>query len=137
MTLLHIEPAISVIGDGLDLGPALESRVRRSIERMTRKFFGHLIAANAYFVRDGQLFSATVNLQIGRLGFVTSEASDQNFYRALQAALDKAEKQLRRMKRRLRDGKSVPLRHRVSTRADESRRRHRQAVSHDLLAGAG
>lgn len=114
MTSPQGEPVIAVIGDGIDLGQALEKRARRSIVRMTQKYIGHLIAANVYFHRDGLLFRSTVNIQMGGIGFVTSEASDQNCHRALQAALDKAEKQLRRMKRRLRDDKPVPLQ-RVTT----------------------
>jgi ribosomal subunit interface protein len=109
MTFPHAKPVIAVIGDGIDLGQALEKRARRSIVRMTQKYIGHLIAANVYFNRDGLLFRSTLNIQMGGLGFVTSKASHQNCYRALRAAMDKAEKQLRRMKRRLRDDKPISL----------------------------
>lgn len=121
MTFPHAEPVIAVIGDGIDVGQALEKRARRSIVRMTEKYIGHLIGANVYFNRDGLLFRSTVNMQMGGLGFVTSEASHQNCHRALQAALDKAEKQLRRMKRRLRDDKPVSLQRAFVPEGDAAR----------------
>ena len=34
------EPVITIIGDGIDLGEALETRTRRSLSRMIRKYLG-------------------------------------------------------------------------------------------------
>lgn len=136
MTFPQGEPVIAVIGDGIDLGQALEKRARRSVFRMTQKYFGHLIAANVYFNRDGLLFRSTVNIQMGGIGFVTSEASDQNCYRALQSALNKAEKQLRRMKRRLRDDKPVLQESALAQEGDAARRRRIEAASQRMLARA-
>lgn len=123
------EPVITIIGDGIDLGEALETRTRRSLSRMIRKYLGHLIAANVYFNRDGLLFQSTVNLQIGSLGFVTSEAFHENAYQAFQASLMKSEKQLRRLKRRLRDGKRVLLQRAIARQARAIRHRNAAAVS--------
>lgn len=136
MTFLHRGPVIAVTGNGIDVSYALERRARRSIIRMTRKYFGHLIAANVYVNRDGPLFRSTVNIQMGGLGFVTSEASHQNCYRALQAALHKAEKQLRRMKRKLRDDKPGPLQSLSAKEGNAAPRGQIESGSQRVLAHA-
>lgn len=97
------KPVISVMGSGVALGRVLPERARQAIAGLADKYFGHLFAASVYFERDGVSFCSTVNVQIGGLGLVTGKASHANCYRAFDMALGKVAKQLRRMKRRLRD----------------------------------
>jgi ribosomal subunit interface protein len=76
---------------------------------LASKYFGKLTNGAVHFNRDGINYRCTVNVQAGGLPSVASEAHHKDAYAALDLALDKAGKQMRRMKRERRDDK--PERH--------------------------
>ena len=61
--------------------------------------------ASVHVTREGITYRCTVNMQMGALKTMTGEAKDKDLYTAFRAALQKTAKQLRRMKRELREDK--------------------------------
>jgi ribosomal subunit interface protein len=105
MKLDGADAVITVKSANIDLGEALPERARESILRVAGKYFGRLNTAAVYFSREGQSYRCTVNLQMGALRVITGEAHGPDCYRAFDLALEKASKQLRRMKREMREDK--------------------------------
>jgi len=99
MTVAVRDAVISVRSSNIHLGSALPARARRSIVRIALKYLGRLDGASVYFKREGRSYSCTVNVEMGAFKIVTGKASGLDCYRALENALKKAAKQLRRMKR--------------------------------------
>ena len=104
-----MNPMITVESASVDLGVALRARARVAIRVVAVKYVGDLVAAAVYFNREGPAYRSTINIQIGGLDQVTAEASDHDCHRAFDTALDRAAKQLRRLKRRIRDDKPARL----------------------------
>jgi ribosomal subunit interface protein len=104
-----LDSAIVVQGSNIHIGEVLPARARQGIADIAEKYFGRLTAASAYFGRDRQSYRCTVNIEIGELRTVTGEAFGSTPYLALNGALRKTGKQLRRMKNALEDGKQHPL----------------------------
>jgi ribosomal subunit interface protein len=100
---------ITVESAAVDLGEALPARAREAITEVAAKYFGDLVAAAVYFNREGPAYRSTVNIQIGGLDQVTAEASEHDCHRAFDVALERAAKQLRRLKRRIREDKPARL----------------------------
>jgi ribosomal subunit interface protein len=99
------EPLIAVQSSAVALGKALPEYIRIRVRQVAGKYFGDLSGAAVYFSRDGASYRCTVNMQMGSLRIVTGEAVGSGCHRAFGAALEKAAKQLRRLKRALRDDK--------------------------------
>ncbi|HEU5020102.1 MAG TPA: ribosome-associated translation inhibitor RaiA [Pseudolabrys sp.] len=112
MTLRNLESVILVKSSNIELGRALPAWVRRRIARIASKYFARLNAASVYLSREGRSYRCTILIDIGALKIVTGEGYGFNCYLAFHGALRKVAKQLRRMKRALRDDKrrraSVP-----------------------------
>lgn len=105
MTLRTPESVILVKSSNIKLGRALPAWVRRRISRTVCKYFARLNAASVYFSREGRSYRCTVLIDIGALKIVTGEGFGFNCYLAFHGALRRVAKQLRRMKRALRDDK--------------------------------
>jgi ribosomal subunit interface protein len=101
------EPLIAVQSSAVELGKALPEYIRIRVRQVAGKYFGDLSGAAVYFSRDGASYRCTVNMQMGSLRIVTGEAVGPDCYRAFDVAIEKAAKQLRRLKRALRDGKAL------------------------------
>jgi ribosomal subunit interface protein len=99
------EPLIAVQSSTVDLGQALPEYARTRVGQVAGKYLGDLSGAAVYFSRDGASYRCTVNMQMGSLRIVTGEAVGPDCHRAFDGALEKAAKQLRRLKRALRDDK--------------------------------
>lgn len=100
-------------------------------------------AATVYFSRDGRGYRCTVNIDMGALRIVTGESLGFCCHAVFDAAMRKAAKQLRRMKRTLRDDK-IPRSGRMPANPSARRwsrtrrlRRAETALRGDALALAG
>ncbi len=100
---------ITVQGSNIHLGDFLPARVRSEITKLTAKYFGRPTRSLVYFSREGRSYRCTVNVEIGALRMVTGEARAKTCAPAFVAALRKTAKQLRRMKRAVRDDKPRPF----------------------------
>jgi ribosome-associated translation inhibitor RaiA len=96
---------ITVQSSNIHLGDFLPARARRAVLRVAAKYFRRLTRASVYFSREGRTYRCTVNMEMGALRIVTGEGRGFTCYLALSGALRKAAKQLRRIKRALRDDK--------------------------------
>jgi len=102
---MKTDVAITVQSSNVGLGEALPRHARDAIRRTAAKYFGHLSSASVHFRRDGDGYHCTINIQMGALPNVIGEAAADDCYAAFDSALEHAAKQLRRMKREVRDDK--------------------------------
>jgi ribosomal subunit interface protein len=107
MTFENVEPVITVDGAGIDLGQFLPGKVREDVRRVTDKYFGRPTGAAVYFSREGSTYRCKLNLQVSGLDIVSAEGFARDGYQAFAHALERAAKQLRRMKRRLVDDRAI------------------------------
>ncbi len=97
---------ITVQGKQMSVGDALRTHVTNKLEEMNSKYFNHGTDASITFSKEGHghgLIRAHISVRIGSQIMVMAEASENDAYLAFDNAAEKAAKQLRRYKRRLRD----------------------------------
>ena len=94
---------LSVIGKQVDIGKALRTHVQESLTASVIKYFENAIYASVTLSREAHDFRADIMVHAARgvMAQVHSVAADP--YVACDGAVDKAAKQLRRQKRKLRD----------------------------------
>lgn len=136
MNTRHINVPIVVRSSSIGLGTALRERARAGVERVAAKYFGRLNAATVYFSRDGRGYRCTVNIDMGTLRIVTGESLGFCCHAVFDAAMRKAAKQLRRLKRTLRDDK-IPRSGRMSRGAPARRRSWARQVRRAETAAQG
>lgn len=97
---------LNVHGKQIDVGDALRTHVSTKIEDLSSKYFNHTTFATVTFSREGHGHARTrahISIQLGKNIMVVADAVEPDPYVAFDSAADKAGKQLRRYKRRLRD----------------------------------
>jgi len=94
---------ITVTGKQMDVGDALRGHVEDRLSDAVVKYFDRPVDAGVIFARDRHEFraDATVHLSTGLVAKAHGQHSD--VYAALEQAVERIEKQLRRYKRRLKD----------------------------------
>ncbi len=94
---------IRVIGSNFGVGQALTDYVSENLEKSVKKYFDKAVNADVYFAKQGYLFEVTMVINEGVAGgiVVKSDASAGDVYGCFNEALEKAAKQLRRYKRRI------------------------------------
>ena len=94
---------IKITGKHLDTGEALRNHVENNIEASISKYFERGAETNIIFSKQGHFFRAdcTIHLDSGLL--IKSSGDNDDIYACFDTALQKAEKQLRRYKRRLKN----------------------------------
>ncbi len=103
MKLQSVETPITIGSGNVELGDALRTHAEEAILRAAGKYFGRLTGATAHFNQEGVNYRCSVNMKMGGLEMVSGEAQADDAPQAFNRALTKVEKQLRRMKRELRD----------------------------------
>lgn len=97
---------ITVQGKQMNVGDALRTHVSQKLEEMNNKYFNHGTDASVTFSKEGHgrgLIRAHISVRIGSNIMVMADASEADAYLSFDTAAEKAAKQLRRYKRRLRD----------------------------------
>lgn len=97
---------LTVHGKQMDVGDSLKTHVQEKIEDLNAKYFNHTTFANVTFSREGHGHPRTrahISIKLGRDILINAESTETEPYLAFDAAAEKAGKQLRRYKRRLRD----------------------------------
>ena len=94
---------IKITGKHIDTGEALRNHVENNIEASISKYFERGAETNIIFSKQGHFFRAdcTIHLDSGLL--IKSSGDNDDIYACFDTALQKAEKQLRRYKRRLKN----------------------------------
>ena len=109
MRLESVDKGITIQSSNVHLGDRLPDYARENILRVASKYFGRLNTAAVHFTKDGITYRCSVNMQMGAIPMKSAEARDKDIYLAFNAALEKVAKQLRRMKRELREDKAERL----------------------------
>ena len=100
---VEIDREVTVGSSNIDLGQALIESAREGVIELASKYFGKITTGSVHFARDGINYRCSVNIQPGGLEMASAEAQAKDAHQCLEAALDKVGKQLRRMKRSLRE----------------------------------
>jgi len=96
---------ITIHGKQMDVGDALSQHVEDKISEINQKYFNHAAFATITFAKEGhgKLVKAHIHIQMGKNIMIMADATEADPYVAFDAAAEKAAKQLRRYKRKLRD----------------------------------
>lgn len=96
---------LTVNGKQLSVGDALRTHVENKIQDLNQKYFNHTTFATVTFSKEGhgKLIKSHISIQLGRNIMIVADAVEADPYLAFDTASEKAGKQLRRYKRRLRD----------------------------------
>ncbi len=97
---------LTVHGKQIDVGDALRTHVSQKIEDLNSKYFNHTTFATVTFSREGHGHKQTkvhISIQLGKNIMIVADNVAGDPYAAFDSAAEKAAKQLRRYKRRLRD----------------------------------
>lgn len=94
---------IKIAGKNLELGEALQTRIADGLEGAVRKYFDRAGDAHVTVTREAHLHEVDVNVHLPSGIILQSVGQASDPYDALEAALAKIEKRVRRYKRRLKD----------------------------------
>ncbi len=96
---------IRVMGSNMEVGNALTEYVEENLEKGVTKYFDQAVSGDVHFSKDGQLFKVVLTVNEGVKGGITvkSNADGGDVYGCFTEALKKAEKQLRRYKRKIKN----------------------------------
>ncbi len=103
MKLERVDTPITIGSGNVELDETFRSEAEESILRTAGKYFGQLTDASVHFNQEGINYRCSVNMKMGGLQMVSAEAQADDAHQAFNQALSKVEKQLRRLKRELRD----------------------------------
>lgn len=87
----------------MELGEAMQARIAEGLEGAVRKYFDRAGDAHVTVTREAHLHEVDVNVHLPSGIILQSVGQASDPYDALEAALDKIEKRVRRYKRRLKD----------------------------------
>ncbi len=94
---------INIAGKQMELGDALQERIASGLEAAVSKYFDRTGEANVTVMREGHLTEVDCNVHLPSGIILQSTGKGDDSYAALEQALDKMEKRVRRYKRRLKD----------------------------------
>ncbi|MEO0982116.1 MAG: ribosome-associated translation inhibitor RaiA [Pseudomonadota bacterium] len=94
---------IQIIGKNMDLGDALRQRIAEGLEGAVKKYFDRPSEGHVVVAKDAHLIGVDCNIHLPSGITLQAHGEATEPYAALEAALDKIEKRVRRYKRRLKD----------------------------------
>lgn len=97
---------LQVHGKQMDVGSALREHVEGRLIDVNEKYFNHTTYATVTFSREGHGHPQTrahISIQLGKNLLVVADAVEKDPYVAFDTASEKAAKQIRRYKRKIRD----------------------------------
>lgn len=90
---------IRVVGSNMEVGNSLEQHVRERLEVSVKKYFENAVNANVFFTKNKNSFKANIVVNEGVSNInIKSDAESGEVYSCFENALEKASKQLRRYK---------------------------------------
>lgn len=100
---------IRTIGANMEIGDSLNNHVKENLKKEVIKYFGNAIDAQVSFSKDVSDFKVVILINEGVKGGirVKSNANAGDAYSAFNSAKEKAAKQLRRYKRKLKNHHKV------------------------------
>ncbi len=96
---------IRVLGSNIEVGEALTNYVKDHLERHTNKYFDTAISAEVHFYKQNSVFFVNIVINEGvKSGIVIkSDASAQDAYGCFNEAMEKAARQLRKYKSKIKN----------------------------------
>ncbi len=96
---------IRVMGANMDVGQSLTAFVEEHLAKEVTKYFETAVNADVHFSKDGHMFKTVITVNEGVKGgiAVKSNAEAGDVYACFTEACEKAAKQLRRYKRRIKN----------------------------------
>ncbi len=94
---------IKIAGKNMELGAALQERISDGLEAAVSKYFDRTGDAHVTVTKVAHLIEVDLNLHLPSGIILQAVGQADEPYAALEAALDKIEKRVRRYKRRLKD----------------------------------
>lgn len=96
---------ISIAGQNMSVGSALQDYVKEKLNHIIEKYFGQATSATIHFVKHSYLFKCDIVVHdgTGRHTMIKSDAECDDVYSCFDLALTRCEKQLRKYKSRLKD----------------------------------
>ncbi len=94
---------IKIAGKNMELGQALQARIAEGLEAAVSKYFERTGDAHVTVTRENHLTEVDLNVHLPSGIILQAVGKTDDPYSALEAALDKIEKRVRRYKRRLKD----------------------------------
>lgn len=94
---------IKIAGKNIELGDALQQRIAEGLEAAVSKYFQRTGDAHVTVTKEGHSMEVDLNVHLPSGIILQSQGQASDPYAALESALDKMEKRVRRYKRRLKD----------------------------------
>ena len=96
---------IRVMGSNIEVGQSLTQYVEENLEKQIRKYFENAVNADVHFSKNGHMFKVVITVNEGVKGGINvkSDAQAGDVYGCFNEAAEKAAKQLRRYKRRIKN----------------------------------
>lgn len=96
---------VRVVGANMDVGKSLTQYVEENLAKSVKKYFDKAVNAEVHFVKNGHLFKVTLTVNEGVKGgiVVKSDGEAGDVYGSFNEAAERAEKQLRRYKRKIKN----------------------------------
>lgn len=96
---------IRVLGSHTDVGQSLTQYIQEHLEKSIKKYFDNAVSAEVHLVKNGHLFKVTLTVNEGvKAGIVVkSDGEAGDAYGAFNEAAERAAKQLRRYKRKIKN----------------------------------
>lgn len=92
-----------ISGKQIDVGDALRTHVTERLKVLVGKYYDRPIDATVTFSREAHLFRTDVTVHFGAGLTVNAEGDGTEIYASFETAAERAEKRLRRYKRRLKN----------------------------------
>lgn len=94
---------VTINGKNIDVGEALRGYAEEQLSLAVSKYFDRALTANVVFSREGHQFTTEILVHAGRGLIMQGGATAADAHTALDGAVSRIAKRLRRYKRRLRD----------------------------------
>lgn len=97
---------LQVHGKQMDVGDSLRTHVQGRLADVSEKYLNHTTYATVTFSKEGHGNTQTrahISIQLGKNMLVVADATEKDPYIAFDSASEKAAKQIRRYKRKIRD----------------------------------
>lgn len=92
-----------ITGKHIDIGEALQTHVKTELDEIVSKYAGRPTDAAIVFSKNGHVYACEITVHLSTGLMINSKGQDPDIYPAFDHAAEKANKQLRRYKRRLKD----------------------------------
>ena len=103
MTENNLIDNIQITGDGVDTGAAFQEHAKALVQDKIMKYWETAVGGKVILSKTKHLFHAEVIFDIGYGTPISGESEADDPYKSLHNAVEKCAKQLRRLKKKVKD----------------------------------